>query len=214
MKWGGWIAGGCRKNGRKLMHGSCLELKSYQDVEMERADCPDQSNFTKEQREQFDRLPINLTRMLLNCPVEMVKSFLDFGLSFRTGNLEAKLRELVILRMATLRGSSYELMHHLPAAKMAGWSEQEISAITSTQPTGLEERYSIAIQFVDDCSKLGKASDSIFEKASKVFSAPEIAEVALLAGFYEMLACFLKTMGVELDQHPFSWSEVDRAIGR
>lgn len=181
---------------------------------MERADCPDQSNFTKEQREQFDRLPINLTRMLLHCPVEMVKSFLDFGLSFRTGNLEPKLRELVILRMATLRGSSYELMHHLPAAKMAGWSEQEISAITSTQPTGLEEKYSIAIQFVDDCSKLGKASDSIFEKASKVFSAPEIAEVALLAGFYEMLACFLKTMGVELDQHPLSWSEVDTAIGQ
>ena len=196
------------------MHGSCVEPKSYQDVEMERADCPNQSKFTQEQRKQFDRLPINLTRMLLHCPVEMVKSFLDFGLSFRTGNLEAKLRELVILRMATLRGSSYELMHHLPAAKMAGWSEMEISAITSTQPTGLEEKYSIAIQFVDDCSKLGKASDSIFEKASKVFSAPEIAEVALLAGFYEMLACFLKTMGVELDQHPLSWSEVDTGIGR
>ena len=196
------------------MHGSCVEPKSYQDVEMERADCPNQSKFTQEQREQFDRLPINLTRMLLHCPVEMVKSFLDFGLSFRTGNLEAKLRELVILRMATLRGSSYELMHHLPAAKMAGWSEMEISAITSTQPTGLEEKYSIAIQFVDDCSKLGKASDSIFEKASKIFSAPEIAEVALLAGFYEMLACFLKTMGVELDQHPLSWSEVDTAIVR
>ncbi len=77
---------------------------------------PDVSKFTQEQRKQFDRLPINLTRMLLHCPVPMVKSFLDFGLSFRTGNLEAKLRELVILRMATLRGSSYELMHHLPAA--------------------------------------------------------------------------------------------------
>ena len=170
---------------------------------------PDGSKFTQEQSEQLDRLPINLTRMLLHCPVPMVKSFLDFGLSFRTGNLEPKLRELVILRMATLRGSSYELMHHLPAAKMAGWSEMEISAITSTQPTGLEEKYSIAIQFVDDCSKLGKASDSIFEKASKVFSAPEIAEVALLAGFYEMLACFLETMGVKLDQHGLNWGKVD-----
>jgi hypothetical protein len=90
----------------------------------------------------------------------------------------------------------------------------EISAITSTQPTGLEEKYSIAIQFVDDCSKLGKASDSIFEKVSKVFSAPEIAEVALLAGFYEMLACFLKTMGVELDQHSLHWSGVSAQIGK
>jgi hypothetical protein len=69
------------------------------------------------------------------------------------------------------------------------------------------------IQLVDDCSKLGKASDSTFGKASKIFSAPEIAEATLLAGLYEMLACFLKTMGVELDQHPLSWSEVDQSSG-
>jgi alkylhydroperoxidase family enzyme len=83
---------------------------------------PDGSKFTLEQSEQFDRLPINLTRMLLHCPIRVVKSFLDLGLSFRKGNLEPKIRELVILRMATLRGSSYELMHHLLATKMAGWS--------------------------------------------------------------------------------------------
>ena len=178
-----------------------------------RVEYPDASKFTHEQREQFDRVPINLTRMLLHCPVPMVQSFLDFALSFRTGNLEPKLRELVILRMATLRASSYELMHHLPAAKMVGWSEMEISAITSAQPSVLDQKLSVMIQLVDDCSKLGKVSDSTFGKATKIFSAPEIAEATLLAGLYEMLACFLKTMGVELDQHPISWSEVDRSNG-
>jgi alkylhydroperoxidase family enzyme len=171
---------------------------------------PDASKFTQEQREQLDRVPINLTRMLLYCPVTMVQSFLDFALSFRTGNLEPKLRELVILRMATLRGSSYELLHHLPAAKMAGLSEQEISAITSAQPSGLDQKHSVMIQVVDECSQIGKVSDSTFEKASKIFSTSEIAEATLLAGLYEMLACFLKTMGVELDQHGLNWSEVDR----
>jgi len=143
----------------------------------------------------------------------MVQSFLDFALSFRTGNLEPKIRELVILRMATLRGSSYELKHHLPAAKTAGLTEGEISSITSAQPSVLDQKLSVMIQLVDDCSKLGKASDSTFGKASKIFSAPEIAEATLLAGLYEMLACFLKTMGVELDQHPLSWSEVDQSSG-
>ena len=179
-----------------------------------RVEYPDASKFTHEQREQFDRVPINLTRMLLHCPVPMVQSLLDFALSFRTGNLEPKIRELVILRMATLRGSSYELKHHLPAAKMAGLSEQEISAITSAQPSGLDQKLSVMIQVVDDCSKLGKVSDSTFEKASKIFSAPEIAEATLLAGLYEMLACFLKTMGVELDQHALSWSAVDSSVSR
>ena len=180
---------------------------------MESAEYPDESKFTKEQREQFDRLPINLTRMLLHCPVPMVQSFLDFALSFRTGNLEPKLRELVILRMATLNASSYELMHHLPAAKMVGWNEMEISAITSAQPSGLDQKYTGMIQLVDDCSQLGKVSDSTFEKASKIFSTSEIAEATLLAGLYEMLDCFLKTMGVELDQHPLGWSEVARSNG-
>jgi alkylhydroperoxidase family enzyme len=140
----------------------------------------------------------------------MVQSLLDFGLSFRAGNLEPKLREMVILRMATLRGSSYELMHHLPAAKMVGLSEQEISAITSAHPSGLDQKLGVMIQLVDDCSKLGKVSDSIFEKSLKLCSVAEIAEATLLAGFYQMLACFLKTMGVDLDQYPLSWSEVDR----
>jgi alkylhydroperoxidase family enzyme len=197
-----------------LMHGSCVEPKIYQDVQMERVDCPDESKFTKEQREQFDRLPINLTRMLLYCPVAMVKSFLDFGLSFRAGNLEPKIRELVILRMATLRASSYELMHHLPAAKTAGLSEMEISAITSAHPSGLDQKHSVMIQLVDDCSQLGKVSDPTFEKAAEFFSVAQIAEATLLAGLYEMLACFLKTMSVELDQHPISWSGVGAPIGR
>ena len=199
---------------RNWAHRSCVEEETYQDVEMERVECADESKFTTEQREQFDRLPINLTRMLLHCPVAMVKSLLDFGLSFRTGSLEPKIRELVILRMATLRGSSYELMHHLPAAKTAGLSEMEISAITSSHPSGLDQKHSSMTQLVDDCSQLGKVSDPTFEKAAEFFSVAQIAESTLLAGLYEMLACFLKTMGVGLDQHPLSWSEVDARIRR
>ena len=170
---------------------------------------PDASKYTQEQRKQYDRLPINLTRMLLHCPVPMVQSFLDFGLSFRTGNLDPKIRELVILRVGTLRGSSYELLHHLPAAKMAGLSEMEISAITSTKPSGLNEKLSLMLQLADDCSQLGKVSNSTLEKLAKIFSAAEIAEATLLAGFYEMVACFLETTGVKLDEHPLSWGKVD-----
>ena len=168
---------------------------------------PDSSKFTQEQRQQFDRLPINLTRMLLHCPVEMVKSFLDFGLSFRTGNLEPKIRELVILRMGTLRGSSYELLHHLPAARVAGLSEMEISAITSAKPSGLNDKFSLILQLADDCFQLGKVSDSTSEKLAKIFSAPEIAEATLLVGFYEMVACFLETTGVKLDEHGLNWGK-------
>jgi len=187
-----------------------MKNQSPQDVRMNRGDYPDAANFTQEQREQFDRVPIHLTSMLLHCPVPMVQSLLDFALSFRTGNLDPKIRELVILRIATLSGSSYELFHHLPAAKVAGLSDREISAITSTQPSGLDKKLSVIIQLVDDCSQQGRISDSTFEKANNLFSASEIAEATLLAGLYEMLACFLKTMGVDLDPHVLNWSDVEK----
>jgi hypothetical protein len=69
------------------------------------------------------------------------------------------------------------------------------------------------IQLVDDCSQLGKVSDPTFEKVAKFFSVAEIAEATLLAGVYGMLACFLKTMGVELDQQALSWNDLDRSNG-
>jgi len=104
-------------------------------------------------------------------------------------------------------------MHHLPAAKMVGWSEMEISAITSTQPSGLDEKQAVMIQMVDDCSQLGKVSECTFQKAEKLFTVAEIAEATLLAGLYEMLACFLATMGVQLDQQALSWGDLDRSNG-
>ena len=100
----------------------------------------DPSKFTKEQQEQLTRTPINLTRMLLHCSGDMVKSLYDLAWTFRSGNLEPRMREAIILRMATIRNCSYELSQHVPAAKLAGLSDGEIAAITSVRPSGLDER--------------------------------------------------------------------------
>ena len=176
---------------------------------MKRADYADPSKFSKAQREQLDRMPINLTRMLLHCPVEMVKSFYDLAWSFRSGNLDPRIREMVILRMATLRCSQYELSHHIPAAKIAGLNDQEIAEITSPNPTALDEKLTVMVRLTSDCAHDGRVSEATFESAAKIFSTAEIAEATLLAGFYEMLASFLETMRVGLDQHALNWSVVD-----
>lgn len=175
-----------------------------------KADYPDPTKFTNEQREQLDRTPINLTRMLLHCPGEMVKSVYDLAWSFRSGNLDPRIREMVILRMATLRNSSYELSQHVPAAKMAGLTDHEIAEITSNNPSGLDEKLSIMVRLVNDCAESSKVSECTFESAIEIFSMADIAEATLLAGFYDMVSCFIKTMGVELDQHVLNWADVDR----
>ena len=177
---------------------------------MQRVGYADPSTFTDDQKSELERTPINLTRMLLHCPAPMVNSFYDFAWTFRSGNLEPRIREAVILRMATLRCSPYELEHHVPAAKLAGLSDGEIDIITSAEPSGLDEKLSLILRLAEEIAHQGKVSDSTFQSLKPLFSTPEIAEATLLAGFYEMTACFLETMGVGLDQHAVNWKELDK----
>jgi hypothetical protein len=177
---------------------------------MHQVEYADPSTFTSEQKAELDRTPINLTRMLLHCPAPIVKSFYDFAWTFRSGNLEPRIREAVILRMATLRCSPYELEHHVPAAKLAGLSDQEIASITSAEPSGLDEKLTLISRLAGEISEQGKISDTTFQSLGTLFSTSEIAEATLLAGFYEMTACFLETMGVGLDQHAVNWKELDK----
>jgi len=94
---------------------------------------------TEESRVQFARLPINLTRMLLHAPAE-TKGFLDLVTGFRHGALDPKLRETVILRVATDEENLYQRMQHLPAAELAGLSKEEVASITRGDIARLDPR--------------------------------------------------------------------------
>ena len=115
--------------------------------------------FSTDSRTQFARLPINLTRMLLHAPAE-TKGFLDLVSGFRRGALDPKLRETVILRVATDEENLYQRMQHLPAAALAGLSKEEVDAITRGDLARLNPRLAIAVRFVDECVTRVKVSDA------------------------------------------------------
>jgi alkylhydroperoxidase family enzyme len=168
----------------------------------------DLARVSREEREQFGRLPINLTRMLLQAP-HGVSGFLDLALGFRQGALDPKLRETVILRVATDEDSFYQRMQHLPAAGQAGLTDKEIDAITRGDLAQLDPRLALAVRFVDECVTRVKVSDPTFEDAQKVFSSGEIVEITLLTGFYMMTARFLATLAVDPDTGPVDWHQAD-----
>ena len=163
---------------------------------------------TEESRVQFARLPINITRMLLHAPAE-IKGFLDLVTSFRHGALDPKLRETVILRVATDEENLYQRMQHLPAAELAGLSKEEVDAITRGDLARLDPRLAVAVRFVDECVTRVKVSDATFADAKEVFSPGEIVEMTLLTGFYMMVARFLATLAIDLDRAPVDWSQSD-----
>ena len=175
---------------------------------MARLDYVDLDRASNDEREQFARLPINITRMLLHGP-RAATGFLDLAIGFRQGALDPKLRETVILRVATDEDNVYQRMQHLPAAELAGLSSEEVDAITRGDITRLDPRLAIAVRFVDECATRVKVSDPTFDDARRVFSPSEIVEMTLLTGFYMMTARFLATLGIDLDVEPVDWRRAD-----
>ena len=98
---------------------------------------------------QVGRFPLNLTRMFLHIP-DAVEPYINLAFALlKHGRLAPKVRELVILRVACLSGSSYELTQHLPAARKAGATEAEIASAESGHPAGLDPRLALAFRFAE-----------------------------------------------------------------
>jgi alkylhydroperoxidase family enzyme len=168
----------------------------------------DEASMSDDVRAQFQRLPINLIRMLLHAP-RTASGFLDMAIGFRHGVLDPQLRETVILRVATDQDNLYQRMQHLPAAVLAGLSCEEVDAITRGDLIRLDPRLAIAVRFVDECVARIRVSDLTFEDAQQVFSPSELVEMNLLIGFYMMTARFLATFAIDLDAQPVDWRRAD-----
>jgi alkylhydroperoxidase family enzyme len=175
---------------------------------MSRIPFPEITSAPESAARQVHRFPLNLTRMLLHEP-DAVGPYIDLAFALlKRGHLDAKLRELVILRVASLSGSAYEKTQHFPAAQKAGATEREIASADSGHPTGLDSDTALAFRFAEECARDVKVSETTMIEAKSRFSAPEIAELTLLIGFYMMTARFLETLEVDADP-PLDTSNLD-----
>ncbi|MET1026312.1 MAG: carboxymuconolactone decarboxylase family protein [Dongiaceae bacterium] len=168
---------------------------------MTRIDLPRPALMNKDDREQYDRFPANLTRALLRTR-GCTAGYLDLGYALINTSLNAKQRELVILRVAALSRSAYERMQHLPPAKKAGWTDADIAAIERGQGGQLDPASAALLYFVDECVKDVHVSDRTFIELRQFLSEEAVADATLLTGFYMMTARFLETLSVDLDEAP------------
>lgn len=173
---------------------------------MSRISLIDVEDMTREQREQYDRFPSNLTRGLLLTEQRLATALPNLANALRASGLDPKLREGVILRVAALTGSAYERMQHLEQAGKVGWSASDIAAIEHSKLSGLPDAFRAVLAFVDECVASPQVSDATFAEAKAVLSDRDIATVILLVGHYMMVARFVATLEIDLDAKPDSWT--------
>lgn len=119
---------------------------------------------------------------------------------FEQLSLSDRLREMVILRVAMHHASAYEAHHHRALAARAGVDAAQIDALLSSAPFAAPDPLETAtIRFVDELVGRGDVEAATFERVAAALGSRGTTELALLIGFYRMVATFLAAIGLEPD---------------
>lgn len=171
---------------------------------MARLAYPDLASVPEKTRAIFESLPapLNVFRMMLHAPASMRALVRLGGVILGRQKLHGRLRELAILRVATLSGARYEWTQHVPIAKTCGATDEEIAAVERGDPGALEAEANLVFRFTDECVRDVRVSDETFREARALFSPQEIVELVSAIGYYMLIARLLETLDVDLEPAP------------
>jgi 4-carboxymuconolactone decarboxylase len=147
-----------------------------------------------------DSLPIhnNLVRALWHNP----DIFKDFGrLSMRVhtaSHLDDRLREIAVLRVIARLRADFEWGNHVPAARQAGVTDDEIVAIRDGNFDTFAGRELIAIRFADAVDGV-EVDDALWAEGLAHFSEVELLDLTLLVAFYGFASRCVRALGIGLD---------------
>jgi alkylhydroperoxidase family enzyme len=135
---------------------------------------------------------------------ELFQSWIGLGSHLLLGGrLDARARELAILRTAHNSGCAYEWTHHVRIGKDAGLTDAEVAALAGPaggHPWAPEDRMIVAA--ADELHATSTIGDALWGQLAGRFDERELIELVMLIGHYRMLAYALNAMHVQLEEDP------------
>jgi alkylhydroperoxidase family enzyme len=131
----------------------------------------------------------------------LARAFFTFnGHLLRATTLTERQRELLILRTAAVRKSSYEWAQHLFLAHDAGLSDDEIAWI-AWGPDGpfWNDLEAALLRAVDELIDDGVIAQATWVKLNESLDTQQILDVIFTVGAYETLAWMMESFGIGLD---------------
>jgi 4-carboxymuconolactone decarboxylase len=118
----------------------------------------------------------------------------------RSPTLDARLRELMILRVAWRTGSRYEWAQHLRIAASVGITPEEIDAVAQgTDAVGWPALDGDVITAVDELVDGYRITDDTWNRLAEQLDERQLVELVFVAGTYTGLAMAFNSFGLELD---------------
>lgn len=132
---------------------------------------------------------------------ELARAFHTFNghVLFAT-TLSPRQRELLVLRVATVRRSAYEWAQHAVLAGDVGLSHNEVDRIAEgPEAPGWSPLDRAMLRAVDELVGEGEIADATWEALAAELDVRQLMDLVFTVGAYEILALALRSFGVELD---------------
>jgi 4-carboxymuconolactone decarboxylase len=149
--------------------------------------------------------PLNIFLTLAKNP-PLFDVFTRFGshLLFK-GEVPAREREIVILRVGWRSQSEYEFGQHTVIGKQAGLTDDEITRLARSDLDGWNDDDAALVGLADDLCAHNVVSDDIWAAVSKRWSESQLLELLMLAGYYRLVSGVLNSAGVALEPATPGW---------
>lgn len=147
------------------------------------------------------RRPLNIYRMLPHAGPAAI-GFLALGSALLTKNeLDTPLRELVIVRVGILCGSSYEVHQHKRLAAHVGVTAAKIEALhDGPDAAAFDDFERTVLRFTDEVVLNVKSGNTLFAAVAAKLSHRALVELVLTIGFYMMVSRFLENFEVDIEE--------------
>lgn len=115
-------------------------------------------------------------------------------------SLSPRLRELIILRVATLNDAPYEFEAHVPHALAGGMPQELIDALRANpapdRVQGLAPGEAEALALTDAMTRDIEVPDAVFAPLRERYDDTQLVELAATVGAYNMVSRFLVALRV------------------
>jgi 4-carboxymuconolactone decarboxylase len=145
---------------------------------------------------------LDVFRLLANAPAVFAGWTHMVDELFDSPTFSSRMREVVILRVARLQNSRYELGQHIGIARRAGLTEHQISAIVETEDLDAADfspTERLVLDVVTELCTTHRLSDDTFSSASAELGDEGFTELLMLISCYYGLALVLNAADLDVD---------------
>jgi alkylhydroperoxidase family enzyme len=167
---------------------------------MPRIPYPDVTQLPEVTQKTLASVPLNVVRICAHASQVLFEAQGQLGRAVAHPDaLAPRLRETVILRVAHLSNSDYELHHHVPLGRAAGLTEAELASLASGSYGTLDPLLAAAARFTDEVVSQLSPSDETLANLRQLASDQIVVNIVLTIGCYMSIARLIAVTGIEPD---------------